>query len=510
MYFLLMFIMLFSTASNKQIRLKNNGRFPDKFTFGTATSAYQTEGAWNLDGKGESIWDNFMHKVPSPALYGDTGDIACDSYRRYKEDIRNAAELGVQIYKFSIAWSRILPTGYANFINDKGLTHYKNVVKEILKYNMTPAVTIYHWDLPQRLLEDGIDWTTNDLIPHFVNYSRILIRNLPEVGYWITINEPKQICRLGYGIGVIAPGIKSNGVLEYHCAYIVLKSHAAVYRMFKKEFPHYTAKMSLGSDCQWIRPLTSSPSDIEAATRQLQFECGMYFHPLFNGDWPEILKQRIQERSFAANLSKSRLPEFTDEEIYDIKGNYDFLGINHYYTIFTKNGIESPPNITSYEADVRVTDSFDVYKPDGIYELLKWLTEEYGYHEILITELGLGQNFTYLNKIKTPHLQSKPPYVITENIYINDIDRIYHFKGYMCYILEAITDGINVIGIIIWNLMDDLEWIFGYNIRFGLYYIDFEDPKLPRISKKSAEFIKDLMRTRTLNCTETIQPVCLI
>ncbi|XP_057655684.1 myrosinase 1-like isoform X1 [Diorhabda carinulata] len=458
--------------------LKNNGTIPKDFIFGSSTSAYQSEGAWNVDGKGESIWDNFTHRVPSPILNGDTGDIAANSYYKYKEDIRLAADLGLNVYRFSISWTRILPTGYSNEINQRGLNHYKEVIQEILRYNMTPVVTLYHWDLPQRLFNDGIHWTNVSLVEHFVNYARIVINHLPEVGIWLTLNEPKQICRLGYGIGVNAPGIRGDGTLEYQCAYVVAKVHAAVYHMYKEDFPNYKAKMSLSIDCQWISPLTDSSNDIAAAERQINFECGMYFHPIFKGDWPEILKLRIKERSEAENLNKSRLPEFTEAEMNYINGTYDFMALNHYYTTFTSDGDEAPFNETGYDSDIRIKDYFDSIMPEGIYKVLQWITKEYGHHEILLTEIGTSDLGTDLN----------------------DIDREDYFADYICQIREAMDDGINIVGLLFWSFIDNLEWIYGYGIRYGLYYIDFKDPNLVRQPKKSVQFIHDLIETRHLHC----------
>ncbi|XP_057655731.1 myrosinase 1-like [Diorhabda carinulata] len=480
---------VFVGSGEAVVKVHNNGTFPPGFIFGAAVAAYQVEGAWNIDGKGESIWDNFAHRVPSPIRDNDTGDIACDSYHKYKQDVRLAAELGLKMYRFSVAWSRILPTGYANNINQKGLNYYKNLVKEIRKFNMIPVATIYHWDLPQKLYEDGIDWTTTDLIPHLVDFARIVIKNLPEVGVWLTINEPKQVCHLGYGDGSFAPGIKSDGLLEYQCSYVLIKGHAAIYHMYKKEFPKRTAKMSLAIDCQWIEPLNNTSENEAAAERQRQFECGLYFHPIFKGDWPEIVKKRISERSKAANYSKSRLPELTKEEIEYVKGTHDFLGLNHYITMLARDTKEAAANVTSFCADVGVVDSFDsawaveangifVIVPFGIYKVLKWLVHEYGQQEILITELGMADDGTYLI----------------------DFDRIDFYWDYLCHVIQAIDEGVNVVGVIIWSLIDNLEWIYGYSAHFGIYHIDFNDPERLRLPKLSASFFKELIKSNALNC----------
>ncbi|XP_056638044.1 myrosinase 1-like [Diorhabda sublineata] len=459
--------------------LKNDGKFPTDFPFGASTSAYQTEGAWNEDGKGESIWDHHAHSNASLIPNGLSGDIACDSYHRYKEDIQRAAKLGLKMYRFSISWTRILPTGYDNVVNEKGILHYKQVVHEILKHDMIPVVTLYHWDLPQRLYEDGIHWTNPELAFHFTNYARIVIKHLPDVGYWLTINEPKQICRLGYGLGILAPTIKGNGELEYQCAYVSALVHATVYHMYKAEFPHYTAKMSISGDCQWIIPATDSVQDLQAAERQRQFECGLYYNPIFNGDWPEVVKRRIMKRSKAAGLSKSRLPEFTPEEIEYTRGTTDFLGVNHYYTTIVSNIEELhhlDPNL--YVSDLRTNVSFDTIMPIGVYNMLMWMNEEYSPKEFLITELGVSDSITDLN----------------------DVVREDYYADYLCHILEAMHDGIKISGVMFWSFMDSLEWIFGYSVRYGLYYIDYNDPDLLRVPKRSAYFIHELLVSRQLLC----------
>ncbi|XP_057654782.1 lactase/phlorizin hydrolase-like [Diorhabda carinulata] len=431
---------------------KNNGKFPKHFIFGASTSAYQIEGAWNVDGKGESIWDHFVHQKPSQIFDNSTGDVACDSYHKYEEDVGLAANLGISLYRFSISWSRVLPTGYSNVINERGLQYYKNLVKEIRSRNMIPAATIYHFDLPQKLFEDGIDWRNPKLVNHFENYARIIIRSLPEVGVWFTINEPRQICLGGYAIGFLAPAI--DGDFQYQCNYVLLKAHAAVYHMYKTEFPHYKAEMGLVVDCDWMEPKSNSSADKAAAERQLQFECGMYFHPIYSGDWPDIVKERVYSRSIKTNITKPRLPVFTQEEIVYIKGTHDFLGINHYYTSLTQDEAEAPYNESSYAADLRVADSFDpswldqsngyFTVPFGVYKILKWLKQEYDNPKILITEIGMTDDGTNLN----------------------DEARIDFYKDYFCYILEAIREGVDVQLISFWSLIDTFEWLFGYSEMF--------------------------------------------
>ncbi|XP_072388611.1 myrosinase 1-like [Diabrotica undecimpunctata] len=471
---------------------KKGGYFPKDIPYGFGSSAYQFEGAWNEDGRGPSIWDTFTHKIPSPIKNNDSADVACDFYHRYKEDIKLAADLGAKLYRFSISWSRVLPSGYAYNLNEKGIQYYKNLVTEILKYNMSPVATLYHWDLPQGLYDNGIDWTNPDIIPHFVNYSRIVIQNLPKVQFWLTINEPKQICHWGYGVGYMPPNVKSDGVLEYKCTYVVLKAHAAVYRMYKSEFPHYEGKMSLTLDCNWMEPLTKNFEDVDAASRRQQFECGLYYHPIVRGDWPYIVKYRIYLRSKNANLPESRLPEFSLREIADIRGTYDFLGVNHYLTYLVKDEKEAPFTNISYANDVRIDSSYDIegnkqdkevsmLVPFGIKNVLNWITKEYGNIPILITEIGTSDNGTMFN----------------------DVHRIDFVTDYLCTVLEAINDGVNVTGITFWSLTDNFEWIVGYSQCYGFYQIDFKNPFLPRMPRRSVSFIKNYLQTGMLKCNES-------
>ncbi|KAG5884787.1 Myrosinase 1, partial [Gonioctena quinquepunctata] len=286
-----------------------NRTFPEGFLFGVATAAYQIEGAWNEDGKGENIWDHFVHEDPTRIKNNDTGDVACDSYHKYKEDVALAASLGFHFYRFSIAWSRVLPTGSIDQINEKGLQYYEDLVKEVHDNNMLAVVTLYHWDLPQPIQDMG-GWTNKTLVDKFVKYARVVIDRLKDVEYWITINEPKQICYMGYATGEHAPGIRKSGFAEYECAYILVKAHAAVYNMYKNEFPQHKGKMSITVDVEWSEPKTDFKADKDAAERNINFESGIYLHPVYKGDWPKVVKERVAKRSKMENYTKSRLPAF--------------------------------------------------------------------------------------------------------------------------------------------------------------------------------------------------------
>nr|AHZ59654.1 glycoside hydrolase family 1 [Phyllotreta striolata] len=490
--FYLWLAVIFIISRSNASHLKNNGVFPKKFIFGAATAAYQIEGAWNEDGKGQSVWDEFVHRSPSPIANNETGDVACDSYHRWKEDLHLVSNLGMQYYRFSIAWTRLFPDGYVGKkINQAGLIYYKKLIQEVVKLGLMPVVTLFHWDLPLKLYQDGISWTNDSIIDIYVNYTRQVIKHFPEVSIWITVNEPRIYCRYSYGLGTLAPGIKESGILDYQCSYLILKAHAAVYRMYKKEFPLYKAPMSIVVDCQWYEPETNKTADIQAADRQQQFECGMYYHPVFIGDWPSVVVERVAERSKKEGYKKSRLPKFTQEEIKFIRGTHDYLAVNHYYTFLAADEPEAPYNHTDYDNDVRVINSRSpdwalasnkyAIVPWGVRRVLNWLKQQYGNNMIIITEMGTSDDGSSLN----------------------DYERINFYCDYFCEILEAMQiDRVRVIGLSVWSLMDNFEWNAGYASHFGLYNINFHnDTTLRRTPKRSVGFFKMLNKTRKLHCS---------
>ncbi|XP_018565438.1 myrosinase 1 [Anoplophora glabripennis] len=462
---------------------ENNKTFPDGFMFGVATAAYQVEGAWNEDGKGENIWDRMVHTDPSSITNNDTADVACDSYHKYKEDVELIAGLNLTHYRFSVSWSRVLPTGFANEINAKGLLYYQNLVKELKARNIEPVVTLYHWDLPQPLQEIG-GWTNPNMVTYFKEYARVMIENLVGVQYWATFNEPKQVCRAGYGVGSLAPRISSNGIADYICPYIIVKSHAEVYHMYKNDFPDLKGKMSIVFDGQWAEPASNSTADTEAAERKMHFEFGLYANPIFLGDWPQVVKDRVSFRSEKENFTRSRLPEFTEDEISTINGTFDYLGFNHYYTRLASDVEEEDFDDIGYDRDVRVLSTEDPswekspngnpIVPWGIRKTLKWIKDTYGNPEIFITENG----------------------VIDDGSTLEDDIRIDFYKGYLSSVLDAIyEDEVKVTGFTAWSLMDNFEWTGGYGYHFGLYQVNFTDPERPRTPKKSADFYGTLART---------------
>ncbi|KAJ8973203.1 hypothetical protein NQ317_018952 [Molorchus minor] len=468
------------------VKTEENRTFPDGFLFGVATSAFQIEGAWHDDGKGENIWDRWIHEDPTRIENNDSADIACNSYHNFKADVAAAAYLKAKHYKFSISWSRVLPTGQNTSINLKGLMYYQDLVDEIKSHNITPVATIYHHDLPQPLQELG-GWINPEIEQFFVEYARVVFQALPGIEYWITFDDPRAVCRLGYGVGTQAPGISMDGVGEYLCAYTVIKSHASVYRMYKEEFSKLNAKISIAVDFDWSEPASDSQEDKDAAERRTSFEFGLFAHPIYKGNWPQVVIDRVGRRSQHENLTASRLPELTPEEVDRLNGTADFMAINSYYTIIVTNILEPPYGDPGYMKDMKANKSlnpdWDVASngnpivPWGLRKVLNWLKYNYGDPSIFITGNGVSD----------------------ERNSLEDTDRITYFTEYLGAVLDAIyLDGVKVFGYTAWSLLDNFEWTNGYSQRFGLYHVNFTDPNKSRKAKSSAGFFRAIAETNNV------------
>ncbi|RZC38233.1 Glyco hydro 1 domain containing protein, partial [Asbolus verrucosus] len=417
-----------------------NKKFPENFLFGAATAAYQIEGAWNDDGKGENIWDRFTHTKPYMIISHANGDIACDSYHKYLEDVAMLKELGVTHYRFSLSWSRILPTGYLNKVNKAGVDYYKNLISALKDNGIEPYVTLYHWDLPQNLQDIG-GWPNPVLVDYFADYARLVFTLFGDkVKNWMTFNEPKQTCQMGYGYGGAAPGYIANGIGNYLCAHTVLKAHAKAYHIYDDEFrATQNGRISIVLDTDWFEPASDSEEDKEAAERKRQFEFGWFANPIFKGNYPQVMIDRIVDRSLKEGFLKSRLPEFTPEEIAYIKGTHDFLAVNSYTTNLVKWCEDYGIGYPSWDADTSVTkyqnaswdDSASIWLkvvPWGMRKLLNWIDQTYDHPEIIITENGYSDNGE-----------------------LNDQKRIDYYAKYLSNILQAILeDGVNVTGYTAW------------------------------------------------------------
>ncbi|PZC77129.1 hypothetical protein B5X24_HaOG203683 [Helicoverpa armigera] len=469
---------------------KHGRRFPDDFLFGTATAAYQVEGAWNKDGKGENIWDHMTHTNPTVIRDQSNGDIAADSYHNYKRDIEMMRELGLDAYRFSMSWTRILPTGMANEVNPAGIEFYNHFINEMLKYNITPLVTLYHWDMPQKLQELG--GLANPLFTGwFEDYARVVFENFGDrVKMFITFNEPREICYQGYGADLKAPILNSTAVGTYLCAKNLVMAHARAYHLYDKEF-----RATQGGQCgitisvNWFGPVTDSAEDAVAAEIKKQGEWGLYAHPIFSteGGFPKELSQKIAEKSAAQGYRRSRLPEFTEEEKAFVRGASDFFGVNHYTAkLISATKFKKPVPVPSFLDDMDVGE----FIPD------RWMAAASEW--LKLAPNSLYNALTYLKE-----KYNNPVFYITENGWstfkdrgLHDYDRIIYYRASMESVLKCLDDGVNLKGYMAWSLMDNFEWMQGYVERFGLYQVDFSDPARTRTPRKSAFVYKHIVKHR--------------
>ncbi|XP_061468687.1 lactase/phlorizin hydrolase [Rhineura floridana] len=463
------------------------GTFPEDFLWGVSTSAYQIEGGWDADGKGPSIWDNFSH-IPGNINNNDTGDIACDSYNKVDEDLYLLRALRVNSYRFSLSWPRIFPNGRNHSINSYGVDYYNWLIDGLLAQNITPMVTLHHWDLPQALQDIG-GWANPMLVELFDSFADFCFQTFGDrVKFWITFNEPFMISWLGYGLGVFPPNRKGNpGYEPYNVTHTIVKAHARVYHTYDQKYREsQKGVISLSLNMDWVEPKTvNDPRNVEAADRYLQFTGGWFAHPIFkNGDYPDAMKWKVGNRSELQKLPSSRLPVFTDKEREYIRGTADVFCLNYYTAKIVKHKITRLKPY-SYEDDQERVLEIDSSWPSsalenmravpwGLRRLLNWIKEEYGNPPIYITENGVG--------IKT-------------NSDVEDISRIFYYKTHIDEALKAYKlDGVNLRGYVVWSFMDNFEWLNGYEPRFGLHLVDFENPNRPRTPKQSAIYYAQIVQ----------------
>ncbi|XP_040913102.1 lactase-phlorizin hydrolase-like [Toxotes jaculatrix] len=449
------------------------GQFPATFNWSTASASYQIEGGWRAHGKGLSIWDKFAH-TPLRVANSDNGDIACDSYNKIDKDVEVLKKLKVSHYRFSVSWPRVLPDGTDNHINEAGLNYYHRLLDALEAANIQPQITLYHWDLPLALQKVG-GWENETIVHRFRDYANVLFSRLgSRVKFWITLNEPYIVANLGYGYGTFAPGIVGK---QYIAAHNLIKAHAEAWHLYNDKYRATQGGLiSITINSDWVEPRNPyKQEDVDAAKRYLQFFIGWFAHPIFNGDYPDLMKTIIRKRSLAAGLPASRLPEFTPEEIERIKGTHDYFGFNHYTTV-----LSSPVDLGNqqdYEGDRGTTTTHDrtwiesgsfwlKITPFGFRKILKFIKDEYGNPPIYVTENGISERGA---------------------VDLNDIHRIHYYENYINQALKAyVLDGVDLRGYTAWSLMDNFEWAAGYSEQFGLFYVNRSNPTLPRIPKNSA------------------------
>ncbi|XP_070693897.1 lactase/phlorizin hydrolase-like [Pempheris klunzingeri] len=476
----------FSHQSKFHRKLYHYGTFTEGFIWGVSSSAYQIEGGWNTDGKGPSIWDTFTHK-PGSIPDNANGDVACDSYHRLEEDLYMLRALRVKSYRFSLSWSRIFPDGWRSSLNQKGVHYYNTLIDGLLAHNITPMVTLYHWDLPQALQNLG-GWDNIDMIDIFNDFCDFCFATFGDrVKFWMTFNQPHTIAWSGYGLGEIPPNVKNPGTAPYAVAHNLIKAHAKAYHTYDDKYRKSQGGLvSIALSADWIEPKdVNVPREVVAADRALQFHLGWFAHPIFkNGDYPDAVKWQVGNKSELQGLSETRLPSFTDEEKSFIKGTADMFCVNH-YTTKVAHHITARLTPQSYKYDLDVSEAEEGDSPTtaissqravawGLRRLLNWIKEEYGDPEIYITENGVATD------IKTT---------------VDDTDRVFYLKTYIDEALKAHNlDGVKVKGYIATSLMDSFEWLNGYEVGFGLHHVDFTNPHRPRTPKRSAHYYYQVMK----------------
>jgi beta-glucosidase len=428
--------------------------FPKGFFWGTATAAYQIEGAWNLDGKGESIWDRFAH-TPGKIRNGDTGDVACDSYHRWRDDLALMRAMNLNSYRFSLSWPRIQANG-SGAVNQKGLDYYSRFIDALLEARIRPLVTIYHWDLPQAL-EDAGGWTNRDTASRFADYAQLVVQSLGDrVNDWIIFNEAVSFVDLGYRDGVHAPGRKS--LLDFLVAtHVVNLAQGAAFHGIKSIRPNARVGTALSmSSCE---PATDSDNDKLAAERAHAISNVWFLDPALHGRYPEALTF-LPEAAMGiktGDMEKTRAP-------------LDFIGINLYYrTVASAPGtIERaahaqnwlfPVNMEAGKEGPKTDFGWEVW-PKALYDMVTRITRDYNRPVIEITESGCSYG-------DGPDATGA----------IHDTRRIAYHREYLAALARAMAEGADVRGYHAWSLMDNFEWAEGFSQRFGLAYVDYKTQK---------------------------------
>lgn len=442
--------------------------FPEGFVFGAATSSYQIEGAVNQDGRGKTIWDTFSHTKGKIDNF-ENGDIACDHYNRYQGDVDLMAGLGFNGYRFSFAWSRILPEGIGA-IEERGLDFYDRLIDSLLEAGIQPYATLYHWDLPQALQDKG-GWASRDSIQWFTEYTNVVTKHYGDkIKHWATFNEPFVISFVSHWQGRHAPGIKSLPT-ALKVAHHLHLSHGKAIPVIRENVDN--AKAGIVMDLHHYIPKTDSEADIAAAKRQENLYNYWFADPVFKGQYPAELVDYLGDA----------LDEIDLDEIGDACVPLDFVGINYYMlnrVEHAEDTNELKTRVVPDENAIITEMNWEVY-PQGLYEQLMWLKNEYNVPAIYITENGASFDDTF------------------EDGAVHDVLRVNYFHGHLAAVQKAIDAGAPVRGYFAWSLMDNFEWALGYAKRFGIVHVDFDT--LERTPKDSAKYY-----SRVIAANEVIAP----
>jgi beta-glucosidase len=448
-------------------------RFPKDFMWGTATASYQVEGAWQEDGKGESIWDRYAH-TDGKIINDDTGDVACDSYHRYSEDVAIMKQLNQRAYRFSISWPRIFPEGHGQ-PNQKGLDYYSRLVDELLANGITPFPTLYHWDLPQALQDRG-GWSNRDIIGQFSTYCSTVVQALGDrVKSWMIFNEPWVFTYLGYVFGVHAPGIRDT-TMGMKATHIVNLAQAEAVRAVRK-----AAKIEAVGNAHSMSPIypaSDSAQDAAAAERQHGFTNEWFLKPLLKGEYPRAY---VDMEKVLARM------DVRPGDMEAVREDIDFIGINMY----TRQVVENDPNDRNLGTrqlqgpGPRTEFNWEMW-PAAIHKIIMRIAKDYPGKPLYITENGCSFG-------DAPGPDGR----------VRDERRIDFLRQFIGQVGRAIDDGADVRGYYLWTLIDNFEWAMGFSQRFGITYCDFENGQ-KRFIKDSGYWYRDLIAKGELEYDETL------
>ncbi|XP_010493858.1 PREDICTED: myrosinase 1 [Camelina sativa] len=472
----------------------NGKSFGEDFIFGVASSAYQIEGG---RGRGLNIWDGFTHRYPEKAGADlKNGDTTCDAYTYWQKDIDVMGELNATGYRFSFAWSRILPQGKrSRGVNQNGIDYYNGLIDGLIARNITPFVTLFHWDLPQTLQDEYEGFLNRTIIDDFKDYADLCFEKFGDrVKHWITINQLYTVPTRGYAIGTDAPGRCSlthdircyggNSSTEpYIVAHNQLLAHATVVDLYRTKYKDQGGMIGPVMITRGFLPFDDTPESKEATYRSKEFFHGWFMEPLTKGKYPDIMRKLVGER----------LPEFTETEAKLVKGSYDFLGLNYYVTQYAQNddtvvpwanhtAMMDPKAILTYEnaKGEPIGPMFSkgaYYYPKGIYDVMEYYKNKYGDPLIYITENGI----------------SSPGDQPLEEA-MADYKRIDYLCSHLCFLRKVIKEkGVNVRGYFAWSLGDNYEFCNGFTVRFGLSYVDFNNVTADRDLKASGKWFQQFI-----------------
>ena len=438
-------------------------RFPQGFLWGSATASYQVEGAVNEEGRGPSIWDTFSH-TPGNTFNGETGDVADDHFHRYAEDIQIMKGLGLKTYRFSIAWSRVFPTG-TSAPNPKGLDFYNRMLDTLLAAGIEPYCTLYHWDLPQ-LLQDNGGWENRDTAQAFADYAGYTAAHLSDrVKHFMTMNEIRTFVELGYQDGVHAPGLKLSPSRVAQLNHHAVLGHGLAVQAIRAAAKSGT-KVGLADNAVPTTPVIETPDHIDAAAKAYRLVNASFLTVIMEGRYHELYLQRLGTDA----------PKFTPAEMKTIGAPLDFIGLNVYNPMFVRasnspKGYEVVPSPASYP---HMYSPWLEIGPEGLYWSPKLATKLWNVKEIYITENGASSAD-----------------VLTPEGEVFDTDRTMFLRNYLTQLHRAVSEGVPVKGYFLWSLLDNYEWADGYSKRFGIHYVDFATQK--RTPKLSAKFYKEVI-----------------